>query len=58
MKALAFNQEKVLVGAFSMIVKSSQTFGNLRLKLYCTVGTQGPVSGVGIMSRQRSSAQH
>ena len=30
----AFNQEKALEGAFSVIVKSSGTFGNLRLKLY------------------------
>ena len=32
----AFNQERALVGAFSMIVKSSRTFGldNLRFKLY------------------------
>ena len=38
MKALvgAFNQEKALVGAFSVIVKSSGTFGNLRFK-HCPV---------------------
>ena len=29
----AFNQEKALVGAFSVIVKSSCTSDNLRLKL-------------------------
>ena len=35
-KALAgtFNQEKALVGAFSLIVKLRVIFGNLRLKLY------------------------
>ena len=30
-----FNQEKALVGAFSVIVKLRVIFGNLRLKLYC-----------------------
>ena len=29
----AFNQERALVGAFSVIVKLSVIFGNLRLKL-------------------------
>ena len=32
-----FNQKKALVGAFSVIVISSQTFDNLRLKLYWPV---------------------
>ena len=38
MKALvgAFNQEMALVGAFSVIVKLSVIFGNLRFKLYQT----------------------
>ena len=31
----AFNQEKALVGAFSVIVKLCVIFGNLRLQLYC-----------------------
>ena len=38
----AINQEKALIGAFSVIVKSSRTFGYLRLKLYpiyCSVVT-------------------
>ena len=30
----AFNQEKVLVGAFSVIVKLRVIFGNLHFKLY------------------------
>ena len=30
---VAFNQEKVLVGAFSVIVKSSGTSNNLRFEL-------------------------
>ena len=29
-----FNQEKALIGAFSVIAKSSRTFINLRFKLY------------------------
>ena len=31
---MAFNQEKALVGAISMIVKLLVIFGNLRFKLY------------------------
>ena len=37
----AFNQEKALVGAISMIVKVRIIFGNLRLKLYNKVARQG-----------------
>ena len=37
----AFKQEKVLVGAFSMIVKLLIIFGNLRFKLYCVAEVPG-----------------
>ena len=33
----AFNQEKVLVGAFSVIVKLRVIFAKVRLQLYCRV---------------------
>ena len=35
-----FNQEKALVGAFSMIVKLSVIFAKVRLKLYYTDGVE------------------
>ena len=39
MKALVgtFNQEKVLVGAFSVIAKLRVIFAKVRLQLYCRV---------------------
>ena len=37
----AFNQEKALLGAISMIVKVRIIFGTLRLKLYNKVARQG-----------------
>ena len=41
-----FNQEKALVGAFSVIVKLCVILGNLRLKLY-TPGQDGDTGPVG-----------
>ena len=38
-----FNQMKALVGAFSIIVESSGTFGNLRFKLYCLLLSVGHI---------------
>ena len=37
-----FNQEKALVGAFSMIVKLRVIFGHLRFKLYSPLLLQDP----------------